>query len=96
MSTWTNPFTGSNTVPSKPGDIITAAIALWVDRLNEVRRTRPRKPADRAHKQQVIDTATARLSRYHGERVRLSHDIRKPNRLTIKLATDDLTEAMSK
>lgn len=92
MSTWVNPLTGSTQVPEKPGDIITAAIALWVDRLNEVRNTRPRKPADKARKQQVIDTASARLHRFHGERERLSRDIRKPNKLTIALAREDLAE----
>ena len=91
---WVDPITGEKQVPSKPGEIITAAIALWVDRLNEVRRTRPRKPADKQHKQTVVETASARLHRYHGERERLSHDIKKPNRLTITMATDDLSEVM--
>lgn len=93
-NTWTNPLTGSDTVPSKPGELITAAISYWEDVLMEQRSKRPRKPADRAHKQRTIDTACERLDRYRSERNTIAWTPKKASKTTLALATDDLSAVM--
>lgn len=87
---WINPLTGSDTVPTNNGELLTAAVAYWEDVLNEWRPKRPRKPADRAEKQKHVDTAIDRLKRYRSERDAMSWRPKNPNRLTLSLARDDL------
>lgn len=91
---WTCPLTGARTVPDQPGALIPAAIAYWEDVLVEQRHKRPRKPADRAAKEQLVTTASERLVRYRKERDVIAWTPKKVSKLTLQLAAEDLAAVM--
>lgn len=91
---WTCPLTGARTVPTHPGSLIPAAIAYWEDVLTEQRHKRPRKPADRAAKEQLVTTASERLVRYRKERDVIAWTPKKVSKLTLQLAAEDLSAVM--
>ena len=90
---WTNPLTGETRVPAKPGEVLTAAVAYWQDQLDKLRAARPRKPVERAEKVRNLAHAVTRITRYRREITRMTHGM-KSNKLTIQLATDDLSAVM--
>lgn len=94
MTTWTDPLTGSSVLPTSTGEILTTAIAYWEDQLMEWRNRRPRKPADRAEKLANVERAIERLNRYRSARDVYSHNVKRVNKLTVQLATDDLASVM--
>lgn len=91
---WTCPLTGARTVPTHPGALIPAAIAYWEDVLMEQRHKRPRKPADRAAKEQLVAAASERLVRYRKERDVIAWTPKKVSKLTLHLAAEDLAAVM--
>lgn len=94
---WTNPLTGSDILPTTPGDLITAAVAYWEDEVMTWRSKRPRKPADRAQKDTRVTLAVERLHRYRRARERFAFHpktFERDLRLTLQLATDDLAPHM--
>lgn len=90
---WINPLTNSIHLPEAPGEILTAAVAYWQDELDEWRPKRPRKSEQREEKARNVERAAERIERYRRECDHLAHG-GKPNRLTLQLATEDLSSVM--
>ena len=94
MSTWIDPLTGNDTLPQTTGEILNTVIAYWEDVLMEARDKRPRKPEDKRAKLETVERAIERLGRYRSARDVYSHNVKRVNKLTVQLATDDLAAVM--
>lgn len=91
---WINPLTNSVYLPTAPGEILQAAVSYWEDELNEWRPKRPRLAAAKAERERRVTEAVDRLNRFRDARDQYATDIRKLDKLTLQLATNDLTGVM--